>query len=60
MVGANNENYCAEAHLESCQTSTMKFFCENIQSLNTLTVSPKKLHRRCSIGFQMRLRLDVL
>ena len=27
----NKENYWAESHLESCQTSTMELFCENSQ-----------------------------
>ena len=29
MFGVNEENYLAESHLESCQTSTMELFCEN-------------------------------
>ena len=29
MFGVNEENYWAELHLESCQTSMMELFCEN-------------------------------
>ena len=31
MFGVNEENYWAESHLESCQTSTMEIFCKNSQ-----------------------------
>ena len=31
MFGVNEENYLAESHLESFQTSTMELLCENSQ-----------------------------
>ena len=33
---------------------------EMANDLNTLTISAKKLHPKCSTGSQMRLRLNVL
>ena len=32
IFGVNEENWWAESHLESCQTSTMELFCENSQT----------------------------
>ena len=52
-------SYWAESHLESCQPSTIEFF-ENNHSFNRLTISSKKLHRRCSTGLRMCLRPKVL
>ena len=33
IFGVKEDNYLAESHLESYQTSTMELFCENIQRL---------------------------
>ena len=52
-------SYRAESHLESCQASTMELFSSS-NDLNTLAISAKKLHRRCSTGFLMGLPLEVL
>ena len=52
----NEDNYWVEPHLESCQTSTLESSSAKIANgLNTLTISSKKLHRRYSTGYQMRL-----
>ena len=48
-------SYWAESHLESFQTPAMEHSWEN----NTWTISTKKLHRRCSTGLRLCLRLKV-
>ena len=49
-----------ESHLEFRQTSTTELLCEDSQSLNMLTVSPKMLHRRLPTRLKTRIRLEVL
>ena len=53
-------SYWEESHLKSCQTSTMSSPAKKTNGFNTLTISAKKLHRRCSAGLRMCLRLKVL
>ena len=60
MFGVNEENYWAESHLESVKHPPWRSSAKIINDLNILPISAKELHRRCSTGFQMRLRLDVL
>ena len=55
-------SYWVESHLESCQTSTMELSCEITNGFNTLTISERRLHHRCSTDLSefVSLRLKVL
>ena len=57
-------SYWAGSHLEPVKHSVKHLRWSSsakiANGLNTLNISAKKLHYRCSTGLQMRLRLEVL
>ena len=58
-------NKIGQGHIQnpvkhSAQHPRWSSSAEIANSLNTLTISGKKLCRRCLTGFQMRLRLEIL
>ena len=44
-----------EGYLDPSKTSAIGLFCEQLTVFKSLTRFAKKLHRRCSTGFQTHL-----